>query len=133
MFDVDGMTVSLTIGDTGAFKIRATGYELQDDDAVLFTVKNATGTVMIERFYTNKLIDGEPVQGRAGGIEEDNSILVCLHNGDTEKYPAGNYNWDVRYIINAYYDENNIIADGDQVITPYPPQQFILTSPVGTV
>lgn len=128
MFDVDGMTITLTIGDTAAVKIRATGYELDTDDAVLFTIRTGNGSVMMERVYTNK------TGVRADGpIETDNSVIVCFHNADTEGYPAGNYTWDVRYIINAYRNSEGIITDGDQVITPYAPQSFVLRPVVGTV
>ena len=128
MFDVDGMTITLTVGDTGAVKIRSTGYTFQTDDAVLFTVRTGNGSIMIERVFTNKT--GVHADGP---IEEDNSVIVCFHNADTEGYSAGPYTWDVRYIINAYRNAAGVITDGDQVITPYAPQTLTLRSAVGTV
>lgn len=130
MFDVDGMTITLTVGDTGAVRIRSSGYNFQTDDAILFTVKTGNGSVMFDRVFTNKR--GEGIRWD-GPIEEDNSVIVCFHNKDTEGYSAGPYTWDVRYIIKAYRDDTGAITDGDQVITPYGPQQLILKSAVGTV
>lgn len=128
MFDVNGMTITMTVGDTGAMKIRITGYELQTDDAVLFTVKTGNGSIMMDRVFTNK--QDVPWDGR---IESDNSIIVCFHNSDTEGFSAGSYMWDIRVVINAYRNGEGVITDGDQVITPYTPQTLVLQSPIGTV
>lgn len=118
MFDVNGMSIKMTAGDTGAFVMHVTGYEFGANDYLIFTVKTGSGGVMIER----------PYQPDANG-----DILVCFYNSETEGYGAGLYLWDVRIVINAYRNEKNRIISGDQVITPYEPQSFELISPVGTV
>lgn len=118
MFDVDGMHITMTAGDTGAFVMHFSGYEFTQDDVVLFTIKTGSGGVVIEREY----------QPDANG-----DVLVCFFNSETEGYGAGNYLWDIRIVIHAYRDENGRVTNGDQVITPYEPQQFTLISAVGTV
>lgn len=114
------------LGD-GKLMISLTDFTEYDDyesivtrhkDKAIFTVKTGSGVVMMERVYD---------------LDEDGSFLVCFHNADTELFGAGSYMWDVRYVLNPYYDENGRIVDGDQVITPYGPQNLVLQGVVGTV
>lgn len=121
MFIVDDMTISMTVGDTGAIKVQATGFDFEhysESIKAIFTVKTAGGGVLMERECT---------------FGTDGSFLIFFQNSDTEKYSAGNYVWDLRFVINPYRDSDGRIRDGDQVITPYAPQTFTLLSAVGTV
>ena len=118
MFIVDGMSIKMTAGDTGAFVMHVAGYDFGENDYLLFTIKTGSGGVVIYREY-------QP--------DENGDILVCFYNSETEGYGAGTYYWDVRIVINAYRDENNKIVNGDQVITPYEPMTFELVNPIGTV
>lgn len=118
MFDVDGMHITMTAGDTGAVMMHFSGYEFTANDVVIFTIKSNNGSTMIEREY----------QPDANG-----DVLVCFYNSETEGWGAGNYQWDVRIVIQAYRDDKGRVVNGDQVITPYSPQVFTLTSAVGTV
>ena len=64
----------------------------------------------------------------------NNQFVVVFRNPDTDQLTAGtNYSWDVRYIINPYYDESGRIVNGDQVLTPTTPQSMNLLSVVGDV
>lgn len=117
MFSVEGMHISLSVGDTGAVKITETGHTFTSGDKAIFTVRGGDGTAVIE----------EPHD-----IEADGSFVQYFLNNDTDRFAPGNYTWDVRYVINPYY-EGERITSGDQVITPFLPQPFTLLSVVGRV
>lgn len=118
MFNVNGMNIRMTAGDTGAFVMHIAGYTFTANDAVIFTIKTGSGGVIIEREY-------HP--------DENGDILVCFFNAETEGYGAGTYYWDVRIVINAYRNDAGKIVNGDQVITPIEPQTFELITAIGTV
>ena len=119
MFGVDGYTISLSRGDTGAIKFNTeTEYEFTSADRALFSVKNAIGEVVRQQAYP---------------LEADKSFTVQFTNADTDTLPAGSFSWDVRYIINPYYDASGQIIDGDQVITPRLPMEMRLLQVVGEV
>ena len=119
MFSVDGYTVTLSRGDTGAIKITAdTEFEFQSTDRALFSIKNA---------------QGEIIKQQAFEIDADKSFIVSFYNSDTDNLAAGSYSWDVRYIIHPYYDSDGKIIDGDQVITPRQPMELQLLQVVGEV
>ena len=119
MFGVDGYTISLSRGDTGAIKFNTvTDYEFTSADRALFSVKNAIGEVVRQQAYP---------------LEADKSFTVQFTNADTDTLPAGSFSWDVRYIINPYYDASGRIVNGDQVITPKQPMNLQLLTVVGDV
>ena len=129
----DDNNIHLSIGDTASFYIEADAYyeddegtqtpfEFSEDDRALWTVKNSAGNVVFERAY--------PL---AGGDLPNGTFMVSLRNSDTDTLLAGNYSWDVRYIIHPYYDEQGRIYEGDQVITPEPALTTQLLSVVGEV
>lgn len=123
MFEVDGNNITLSIGDTGALDIIAEAtldgepFTFGADDRALFSVKNGNGEVVKENIYEMT----------------DNTFRVYFLNGDTDKLAAATYQWDVRYIIHPYYDENGNIVNGDQVITPEEPMTVNLINVVGQV
>ncbi len=127
MFRVDGTTIELSRGDTGAVRIIAeTDYEFQDEyygdpthgDRAVFTVKDAAGSVVREKYFP---------------IDENNGFNVIFLNSDTDTLQVGGYTWDVRYVLHPYYDAQGRIVDGDQVITPNAPMQITLLTVVGEV
>lgn len=119
MFGVNGFTITLSRGDTGAVKFTAdTDYTFDSKDRALFSIKNAIGEVV-------KLVASE--------LDETKSFTVTFYNSDTDNLAAGSYSWDVRYIINPYYDDDGNIVDGDQVITPRQPMELQLLQVVGEV
>lgn len=130
MFEVEKTTISMSIGDTGAVKVRTIGHQFNQGtpgnpydpanpaDIALFTIKAGNGNVLMERKYTP---------------DTEGYFLVCFHSQDTKGWPQGNYQWDVRFLIHPYYDANHNIVDVDQVLTPYNPMQFVLRGTVGTV
>ena len=118
MFDINGTTITMTAGDTGSFKMHLSGYEFGENDYVIFTVKTGNGSVMIEREY-------QP--------DENGDILVSFFNSETYNYAAATYSWDIRIVLNAYRDDDGNITNGDQIITPHTPMNFILERAVGTI
>ncbi len=122
MFSIDNGAISLSRGDTAAFTVTANAdCAFQAEDRALFTVKDASGEVILERVYA---LDTELGNG---------VFRVQLSNADTDSLPTGAYSWDVRYILHPYYDEDGRIVDGDQVITPKAAQNLTLIATVGEV
>ena len=119
MFGVQGYTITLSRGDTGAIKFIAnTDHTFTSDDRALFSIKNAIGEMVKQHAYS---------------LDEDKAFVVSFFNSDTDTLPAGTYSWDVRYVIHPYYDAAGNIIDGDQVITPKQPMDMQLLQVVGEV
>lgn len=98
MFEVNGTEITISKGDTGAIRCRAnakrrdTGepYVFSERDRALFSIK-----------YSNQIVKQKsyPIV--------DSKFTVVFFNADTDQLIAGGgYSWDVRYVINPYYDEN---------------------------
>lgn len=112
MFSVNGTEIRLSRGDTGAIKFTANAkyhgtenpYTFGERDRAVFTIKSANGQVVKQRAY--------PMTS--------NQFTVVFFNADTDTFAPGGYNWDVRYVINPYYDE--IAPDGPW--TPYADLKF---------
>ena len=123
MFSVEGYTIRLSRGDTGAMKIKATAtlngepFTFGPNDRALFSIKNGQGEIVKEKV----------------AAMENNEFTVYFLNADTDNLSPTSYSWDVRYIINPYYDANGRIIDGDQVITPKEPMSMNLLTVVGDV
>ena len=117
MFNVVGSTITLSIGDTGAIKISVDGYTFGENDRALFSIRASNGQVVKQRAYAL----------------ENNEFTVTFFNSDTDKLGAGAYSWDVRYVINPYYDDAGNIIDGDQVLTPNTPMTVQLLNVVGDI
>lgn len=123
MFKVEGYTISLSRGDTGAIRVRGNAtlngepFQFGQDDRALFSIKNNQGEIVKEKIATL----------------EDNAFVVYFLNADTDALAAGPYSWDVRYVIHPYYDSRGRIVDGDQVITPKEPQSMNLLTVVGDI
>ena len=123
MFQVNGYNIILSRGDTGALKVNAEAtldgepFTFSSTDRALFSIKNSQGEIIMQKQceMTN------------------NAFTVYFLNSDTDSYAPGAYSWDVRYIINPYYDANGRIIDGDQVITPKEPMVMNLLTVVGDV
>lgn len=119
MFNVEGFVITLSRGDTGAIKITAdTEYTFAAEDRALFSVKNGNGEIVKQSVFE---------------LDENKAFVVTFFNNDTDNLAAGGYSWDVRYIINPYYDSEGRIIDGDQVITPKTPMELQLLQVVGEV
>lgn len=121
--DEEKAAISLSVGDTAAFTVTAEGgYTFAEEDRALLTIKDGGGVVVLERVYA-----------LAGEDQENGEFTVNLSNADTDQLTPGAYSWDVRYVINPYYDETGRIVSGDQVITPKLALTFTLLPVVGEV
>ena len=122
MFSVDGNTITLSRGDTGGIKIKAVAtlngepFTFGSDDRALFSIKNSQGEVLKEKVaeLTN------------------NEFMVYFMNSDTDSLSPGSYSWDVRYVVNPYY-QNGRIVNGDQVLTPKEPMTINILTVVGDI
>ena len=117
MYSVEGRTINISSGDTGALEISVEGYSFGADDRALFSIKDSQGRIVKQKAYAM----------------EDNTFVVTFHNADTDKLPFGTYNWDVRYVIHPYYDESGNIVDGNQVLTPELPMAMQILNVVGEI
>jgi len=98
MFSVNGTTITISRGDTGALRIHAnatradTGaaYTFGERDRAVFSIK-AGNQLVRQKAYP--LVN--------------NAFIVVFTNQDTENLQAGGgYTWDVRYAINPYYEDD---------------------------
>ena len=99
MFNVDLTNGAITMhrGDTGSFKVhatRASGEDWTSDDRLLFTVKNGTGDVVLQRFYR---LDDQ--WGLGNGW-----VLIEFHNDDTDSWENGLYSLERRYIVDPIWE-----------------------------
>ena len=77
---------------------------------------------------------GTPVSGDVITVDYvKNEFIVTFMNADTDSLAPGGYSWDVRYVINPYYNDLGRIVDGDQVITPNQPMGAQLLNVVGDI
>jgi len=117
MFDVDGFTIRMKRGETGAVCFRLTGYSFEPEDRVIFKLRQGNQTYMNE-IYT----------------PDDNGcfIVYFLHN-TTDGLAATTYNYDIIVVIHPYYEDEDQkkIADGDQVLYPYDSQNLIIEASAG--
>lgn len=101
MFRVDSKgNITLVAGDTGSFSIGC-DEEFGANDRAIFSVLRSDGTIVLTRYY--ELRDGE--------------FEVVFYNATTDKWPAGAYTYQVRYIVNPIYDDGGRIIDGSIVNT----------------
>lgn len=126
MFFVEGTTINISSGDTGAIRLTAnakykgteTPYVFGERDRAVFTIKANNGEIIKQRAY--------PIVG--------NAFTVVFFNADTQAFTQSSYQWDVRYVINPYYEQGNPIpVDGDQVITPKLPMGVNILNVVGVI
>ena len=98
MFSVNGKEITLSRGDTGAIRFEASvtrrdtgaAYIFGERDRAVFSIKSGAGQVVKQKSY--------PM--------EENAFTVIFMNSDTDQLAPGGYNWDVRYVINPYYEDD---------------------------
>jgi hypothetical protein len=96
-FDSNTWAITMHRGDTGSKWVHATrgsGDDWTDDDRCLFTVRNTSGEVVIQRIY--RLDD----QWGAG----NGYFLMEFHNNDTDTLPEGIYNTEWRFDISPQWN-----------------------------
>lgn len=119
MFNVDPATKKITMhrGDTGYLTIRVTGHTFGSNDRALLTIKDSSGSVVMKRVYEMT----------------DNAFTVEFANADTDYLPPQICKWDVRYITDPVYDEEEEIVSGDEVCTPESPFDLQILGTVGQI
>ena len=123
MYNVEGYKIELSRGDTGALTVTANAtldgepYVFGTNDRALFSIKSGNGEIIMQKVC--------PMV--------NNAFTVQFLNADTDSLAPGSYSWDVRYIINPYYDDSGKMINGDQVITPRAPMSLNLLTVVGDV
>ena len=120
MFKVEGTTITLSRGDTGFVTIGVSGYSFSSIDRAIFTISGSGGQVSVRQEL--------PI--------ENNLVTIEFTNSDTDDWKPGDYEWDVRFVINPVYDGEGgerQIVDGDEVITPNLPMKLKLLTTVGQI
>jgi len=96
-YNENATVIDMHAGDTGAFKVKATrqsGEDWTEDDRMLFTIRNASGEIVLQRFY--RLDDDD---GLGNGV-----IEIQFHNNDTDTWEPGAYSMERRYNVHPYWD-----------------------------
>jgi hypothetical protein len=96
-YNSTGTEIRMHAGDTGAFKVQASrqsGEPWTEYDRMLFTIKNANGEIVLQRFY--RLDDDE---GLGNGVVE-----IQFHNDDTDTWDPGQYSMERRYNVNPRWN-----------------------------
>ena len=94
--NTETMDILMYAGDTGSFTFtaeRAGGDAWTEDDRALMTVTNAQGEIVMQRIYR---LDDQWDLG-------DGVVLVEFHNDDTDTWPAGSYNLELRFDANPVW------------------------------
>lgn len=117
MVTISGMNVSIRRGDSGGFDIRTSGYVFGTDDRALFTIKDAN----------NQTIRRELLPITDGVVAIDFTVA------ETKSMRYGDYKWDVRFITDPVYDENDQLIGGQEVDTPYTDLRLTIGRTVGDI
>lgn len=104
MLTIDGNHIYINRGDTGAVRIRSTGYTFAAADRCVFTLRAPDGSVVKEEAFP--LTDG--------------AFEVAFLNADTRNLaPGDGYYWGITYYMNPYYKPGETIPyNGNIVYTP---------------
>ena len=127
MFKVDTETKKITLhrGDTGTVPYHLTGFTFGPNDRVLYTIKDPSGSVIMQEIYA---------------LDENNKFRVKFRNGLTDYLAPGIYRYDARVAILPEYDPNDpskiIDVDfdhGGAVCTPATPLIIEILDTVGQI
>ena len=122
MFSIDNGTINLSRGDTAAFTVTANAdYAFQAEDRALFTVKDASGEVILERVYA---LDTELGNG---------VFRVQLSNSDTDQLDTGADIPDRKSVVQGKSVDLGGRRIINKVITPKAAQGLTLIATVGEV
>ena len=100
MITKKGMNLTMPCGDTAILLFPIKGYTATEADRAVFSISQDG----VEHYkHVSKIVDG--------------AAVVALKNDDTALLEAGTYNWDLRIVINAVFDGDEVV-DGDGVHDP---------------
>lgn len=117
MFRIEGTNIILSRGDTGVVTIGLSGYSFSSIDRAVFSIRSIS---------TNQVIVRRELE-----IVE-NTVTITFVNADTDSLDPGNYEWDLRLVVNPIYESGQIV-DGDEVNTPELPMTLKLLPTVGQI
>lgn len=117
MITIDGFNISIRRGDTGAFDIHTTGYNFGVNDRALFTIKDSN----------RKAIRRELLE------ITNNTVTIEFVHADTKSMKVGEYTWDIRFIVDPEYDDNDNPTGGTEIDTPYTDMRFSVGRTVGDI
>lgn len=117
MLTINGTTISIRRGDTGGFRVRTTGYDFGANDRALFTIKDSNRKTIRRDVLTIT----------------NNSVTIEFAHSDTKSLKAGDYTWDVRFVVSPVFDENDDIIGGTEIDTPYTDMRFTVGRTVGDI
>ena len=119
MFDVSGLRIVITQGDSGLLTLRTRGNcAFTENDRAVFTVRKIGGGTMMTAVLTP---------------DSEGQVQVPFLSRETELWRPGAYEWDVRYVLDAVQEEDGTVTDGREVITPMRPAAFEVVRAVGSV
>lgn len=117
MFEANGNRIRISRGDTGVLTFTANGTQLTENDRAVFTIRRRNGGVVLEKTI----------------IPEDNRVYVPFTNEETQRLREGDYEWDIRYALDAVLDSDGRVTDGREVITPMRPGTLTIERVVGWI
>ena len=118
MINIDLATQKITIhkGDTGSVSFQISGDTLEENDRVLFTIKNNRGVVVKQEIVT-------PTNGE---------FSITFANADTCNLEVGSYSYDIRVLGNPVIANGKVVS-ADTVDTPANAAKLELLGVVGDV
>ena len=117
MFEIHARSIRLSRGDTGVIPVRTKGVVLTDADRAVFTVRRRTGAILTQK-----------VAAPQGDV-----FYIPFLNEETGGWQPGQYEWDVRIVLEAKIEADGSVTDGREVITPWMPGRFEVVKVVGEV
>lgn len=117
MFEIYGLRIRISRGDTGGLTIRAkskTAFE--DADRAVVTVRRR---------------GGEEIYSQTSKVTADGKASFLFDDAETKNWKPGLYEWDVRYVLGAELGDRQEVTGGREVITPMRPAAFEVVKAVG--
>lgn len=119
MFDVSGLRIRITQGDSGLLTLCTRAkFAFSENDKAVFTVRRPGGGTLLTAVLTP---------------DAEGKVQVPFLNRETEGWRPGAYEWDVRYVLDAVQDEDGTVTDGREVITPMRPAVLEVLRAVGSI
>ena len=103
MFEANGTMIRISRGDTGLLRIMPEPLRMGEDDRAVFTIARRGGGILMEKILK---------------AEADGALLIPFTNDETEDMPVGDYEWDIRIVLDARLDAQGRPTDGREVIMP---------------
>lgn len=125
--DLETGNIIMNAGDTGAYKVhcaRESGEEWPATARMLYTIRNASGTIVLQRIYRM-----DDAWGLGDGV-----VQIEFHNDDTDTWEPGTYETERRYDLTPIWQgtpstarcvnqlgpgEHAVMIEGDVVRTVF--------------